>query len=1322
MELKDLSPTQLAELQNTVSKALASMVKDEQDALLLITNEIEGLNKKVAELRALEVTQVYPESNKTWDERQVLQKSIKVLESKTTNIENTIKCLENGGMLSEVTDKKGKEHHKIPDFRKIDTNQIYFDNDTILTDKQPLYVPKINEEEFRQRGYVFDAIRLAVDSYILAIKKHSEKEPTDYVLVTLDQLVLISDYYYTKAKATLLKDAKDSTARQEAYWNAKPDTWKENTVMQRNYYNALPVKLQKEISRADFEVLDWREREKIYKHYKRYSSKRITSKLSSTEMFTSFHRMYERFIDPLAVITPRGFANPDVSIYWRKFSEMMNYKMNDIEIQRDDLSEMRKAAIETSFGESNTNDTLQKNYGILVKRQNGDKINPIEIEQIKEAFISVQQKFGNLKEISLTKNIKISHTGVRYVFSSKAMGMYVPSMGTIAVSDKYGDTMFKIILAHEYAHFIDNYIGELSGKRYSTDDYENTAGKIAFLFRDNMNKPKQKHTKYTNATKECFARAFEQFYGVETFGEDAGISFSDKPLDKFTTFFSADDFVNKTIYENQLKPLILQFFTENADIFKYGIDVNEINEPVAINNENTEPNTELAEAITALELLLELSDDKEEIMEVINKLKGGKKELEQDEIPVMDEETYLSINNVGRQGFGDSALHKNKGNNSDKMWSKIVDRQAQKDTELAKRRQELREEYAQKIEKGELRQPTRLEKLIATANGHEDNESVQAARRILEKQGVSWKQLKNGGEVKKERPFNRQLIDEMLIHLDTKGEHSLVYKYKGITTDENISRIIQAWATSKKSLQIIADGIEERENKYRNVKKDGGEVKTQNDLYNEWTNLVNMTKTELEEFKKTDEGKKAGLTKNKAKQLGISSGQESSEWILKMKATDVQNWTPAMWKWAKKQTAFIKRMNGVDGELYDEKGNKTRKHTSLLIWGHNPEKESPPPIAIGVNSQFTKKTKKKAEGGELDNSKKKVNFTEQLIKGEIKNDITRESNISKTKAIQSAADFLRKSESTNRITQETKNIKQQEKEFLIPYIKENNLWVDSTVFTNFLDAGCEQDVYFVGNEKVVKFNDAIFYNSWQDYFHSLLLHNYYFPDTAYKLLGFTEKENTLFAVVEQIYVDTTEKTNLEDVVKIMLETGFEVIKNNDYINKELGIIIEDLHDENVLTKNGVLYFIDTVFYIKKAPEFTAKAEFYFEYVPLHEIEKYKEFDRETEVRFNKSELNDLTKIIKEKGITYPITLMVYNNYGVIPEGNHRIAAAKRLGIKNIPVKVEVRTKPFKGTIYENKVVKLPRKKDINELKVWYPEIKLLDIDNSAAYYGFTKSN
>lgn len=47
----------------------------------------------------------------------------------------------------------------------------------------------------------------------------------------------------------------------------------------------------------------------------------------------------------------------------------------------------------------------------------------------------------------------------------------------------------------------------------------------------------------------------------------------------------------------------------------------------------------------------------------------------------------------------------------------------------------------------------------------------------------------------------------------------------------------------------------------------------------------------------------------------------------------------------------------------------------------------------------------------------------------------------------------------------------------------------------------------------------------------------------------------------------------------MNSNGFINSRNNDYFNPELGIILEDLHDENVLTRNNILYFIDTVFYL-----------------------------------------------------------------------------------------------------------------------------------------------
>lgn len=72
---------------------------------------------------------------------------------------------------------------------------------------------------------------------------------------------------------------------------------------------------------------------------------------------------------------------------------------------------------------------------------------------------------------------------------------------------------------------------------------------------------------------------------------------------------------------------------------------------------------------------------------------------------------------------------------------------------------------------------------------------------------------------------------------------------------------------------------------------------------------------------------------------------------------------------------------------------------------------------------------------------------------------------------------------------------------------------------------------------------------------------------------------TLYAVVQQSYVSISTATNLMQVKDFLIRNGFENNRNNDYYNPQLGIILEDLHDENVLTKEDMLYFIDTVFYL-----------------------------------------------------------------------------------------------------------------------------------------------
>lgn len=84
-----------------------------------------------------------------------------------------------------------------------------------------------------------------------------------------------------------------------------------------------------------------------------------------------------------------------------------------------------------------------------------------------------------------------------------------------------------------------------------------------------------------------------------------------------------------------------------------------------------------------------------------------------------------------------------------------------------------------------------------------------------------------------------------------------------------------------------------------------------------------------------------------------------------------------------------------------------------------------------------------------------------------------------------------------------------------------------------MSQGAEQKVYLKDGSTVLKLNDAIYYVSWIDYFHNLLLNNLFFPDTAYQLLGFYNEQEVVHAVVEQPFIKATEKTDLS-LVKVFL--------------------------------------------------------------------------------------------------------------------------------------------------------------------------------------------
>ena len=104
--------------------------------------------------------------------------------------------------------------------------------------------------------------------------------------------------------------------------------------------------------------------------------------------------------------------------------------------------------------------------------------------------------------------------------------------------------------------------------------------------------------------------------------------------------------------------------------------------------------------------------------------------------------------------------------------------------------------------------------------------------------------------------------------------------------------------------------------------------------------------------------------------------------------------------------------------------------------------------------------------------------------------------------IQAIASYLRAGETTSAVASEDKYIKKEETKKLIAYIHTHHLWINTIQEENYLLQGAEQKVYIKDEISVLKLNDAIYYATWYDYFINLLLNNYFFPNTAYQLLGF----------------------------------------------------------------------------------------------------------------------------------------------------------------------------------------------------------------------------
>jgi len=314
-------------------------------------------------------------------------------------------------------------------------------------------------------------------------------------------------------------------------------------------------------------------------------------------------------------------------------------------------------------------------------------------------------------------------------------------------------------------------------------------------------------------------------------------------------------------------------------------------------------------------------------------------------------------------------------------------------------------------------------------------------------------------------------------------------------------------------------------------------------------------------------------------ELKFRNGKEGKELEKKEDNTLSESYTSndIATKWAvSEEFAFEQLMNGSKVELEHTKDEVT----ATTIASQHLYKESPN-YYIELEKMENKLKKenvlqhKPIESETKNHEFSYINnkFVENIILSS--HDITGKSNKSTTEPIKAAYLFLRRSKKPSENAKRGQSVKEIEKSILIKYIEQYDLFYDVSILQNFLERGQEQKVFYFG-EYVIKTNSLSSYASWEAYFISLLLHNYYFPDTQYELLGFVEDLNLLYAIVKQKYVKSDKATTLEDISTYLSNNGFIQVSEKDYLS-ENGVLLQDLHTENVLISDGIFYFIDTIF-------------------------------------------------------------------------------------------------------------------------------------------------
>lgn len=366
----------------------------------------------------------------------------------------------------------------------------------ILVKPTPGWVPRIDDRYFDSSGNRVEAVKLSDGDYMVRLGDGKASLGVLYARVGVDVLAAMQDYYLKRAKA--------------------------------------------------------RAKEYDEKQAKLYSGMRL--KKTSVRMLGENKAMRTTLTMASALLDVQGSAR------WKPIREAvvdMKQKLSDMNIQIEENYSAYAKGQETAYGDKGTRKDLLEEYGVLVKRQNGDAINTKEIQDIKTALDAVYGVYGNRSSMAKGFGLKVSHSGKVLMHARNAAGVYFPAHHAIGVTMQNGETGFGFTLAHEWAHFMDNYLGAQGARHfYASDDWASLPGQIARTFRSNM--ATAQTSDYQNRTCECFARALEQFFATKR-GAQAEYQ---------ETWNKRGNHPKQEAYEAKVLPLVERFFVEDDELLK----------------------------------------------------------------------------------------------------------------------------------------------------------------------------------------------------------------------------------------------------------------------------------------------------------------------------------------------------------------------------------------------------------------------------------------------------------------------------------------------------------------------------------------------------------------------------------------------------------------------------------------------------------------------------------------------------------------------------------------------------------------------------------